>query len=298
MKKILLLGGSGFVGRHVCAALARQGHSVTILTRRRTSARELQVWPTVTVHEIDVMRDASWSVWVRGHDAVVNLIAVLHGDEGHFESVHVQWPQRVAQACLQHGGCDLIHISALGADPQGPSMYLRSKGRGEQALQQVALDGGMKLTLIRPSVIFGKDDRFINLFARLQKWTPFVPLAGASAKFQPVWVQDVARSVARVALDSRLQNQHYELGGPQVLNLADLVRHAGRWAGCPRPVLPLPATVAWAQAALMEWMPGDPLMSRDNLASMQVDNVLSGQCPGLAELGLGQGTGLQSVFNA
>ena len=235
---------------------------------------------------------------VRDHDAVVNLIAVLHGNEARFQTLHVDLPSRVAQSCVHQGVHELVHISALGADPLGPSMYQRSKGRGEQALQDIAASSGLKLTLVRPSVIFGVDDQFINVFAKLQKLAPVMPLAGASARFQPVWGQDVAQAVARIVLNVRLQGRTYELGGPEVLTLADLVRHAGRWAGCERPVLPMPHVVGWLQATLMELAPGEPLMSRDNLASMQVDNVLTGQCPGLDALGLGQGMGLDGVFPA
>lgn len=296
MKRVLLLGGSGFVGRHVCAALARSGHELTVATRRYPHAKDIQTWPGLTVLKADVMDDAVLNELVRGHDVVVNLIAVLHGDEARFQKLHVDLPRRVALACHRQGVKSLVHISALGADPQGPSLYLQSKGLGEQVLQQVAQAHGLKLTLMRPSVIFGADDAFINLFARMQRVVPVVPLAGASARFQPVWVQDVAQAVARVVLDVRLQDTIYELGGPEVLTLAGLVRHAGQWAGCPRPIVPLPHPVAWLQAALMEWAPGEPLMSRDNLASMRVDNILSGHCPGLAELGLGQGMGLTGVF--
>jgi len=296
MKKILLLGGTGFVGRHLCAALARQGHAVTVATRRYAAAKEIQVWPTVTVRQADVHRDDALKDLVQGHDGVVNLIAVLHGNEQRFEDLHVQLPRRVALACAQAGVPELIHISALGADPQGPSMYQRSKGRGELALHEVAKAHGLRLSLVRPSVIFGADDRFINVFARLQKWVPVIPLAGASARFQPVWVADVAQAVAQLVGDARLQGMTYELGGPQVLTLADLVRHAGQWAGCPRPVLPMPEAAAWLQSLLMEWAPGEPLMSRDNLASMQVDNVLTGRCPGLKELGTRSGMAIEGVF--
>jgi uncharacterized protein YbjT (DUF2867 family) len=296
MKKILLLGGSGFIGRHVTAALARAGHTVTVPTRRWAHAKHLLTWPQVTVREINVTDPAALQAVVRGHDVVINLIAVLHGNESRFEHMHVQLPQAVAQACVQARVPHLIHMSALGADPQGPSMYQRSKGRGEQALQAMAGTNGLQLTVLRPSVVFGEDDRFINLFARMQRVVPLVPLAGAGARFQPVWVQDVAQAVRRTVEEASLQGRVYELGGPEVLTLADLVRHAGRWAGCARPVLPLPYAVAWVQALLMECAPGEPLMSRDNLASMQRDNVLSGACQGLAELGLSRGQALGTVF--
>ena len=298
MKKILLLGGSGFVGRHVCAALARQGHAVTVATRRHAHARSVQTWPTVTVREVDVFNDAALNALMPGHDVVVNLIAVLHGNEARFQALHVELPKRVGLACIRSGVPELIHISALGADPAGPSMYQRSKGRGEAALQELAQHHPLRLTLVRPSVIFGADDRFINVFAALQQFAPVIPLASASARFQPVWVQDVAQAIAHLVLHARAQGQTYELGGPHTYTLAELVRHAGLWAGCPRPVWPMPQALAWCQARLMELAPGEPLMSRDNLASMKVDNVLTGSCAGLAELGLGRGMSLQGVFPA
>ena len=155
---------------------------------------------------------------------------------------------------------------------------------------------GLNLTILRPSVIFGKDDAFINLFAKLQKVFPLMPLAGAHTRFQPVSVQDVARALMATLDNPRTAGQVYELGGPEVLTLAQLVQHAGRWAGCERPIFPLPYAVAYLQALAMEWAPGEPLMSRDNLASMQTDNVLSGGLPGLAELGLGRGESLRTAF--
>lgn len=298
VKNVLLLGGSGFIGRHVCAALSRAGHSVTVATRRWSAARHLLTWPRVTVRQADVFEPSDLLSLVQGHEVVVQLIAVLHGDAAHFERMHLGLPVQVAQACVRAGVPDLIHISALGADPNGPSMYLRSKGRGEQALQAIAQDSGLRLTLVRPSVVFGADDRFIHLLARMQQMLPLVPLACAQARFQPVWVQDVAHAVARMVLDVRLAGRTYELGGPDVFTLAELVRHAGRWAGCPRPIMPMPDALAWLQAALMELAPGEPMMSRDNLASMRNDSVLTGHCPGLAELGLGSGMGLAGVFPA
>lgn len=296
MKKVLVLGGSGFVGRHVVATLARAGHAVTVSTRRWMRARHLLTWPQVTVREVDVMDPTALQALVRGHDVVIHLIAVLHGDEARFERLHVDLPVAVAQACVQARVPHLIHMSALGADTQGPSMYQRSKGRGEQALAGIAQAAHLRLTVFRPSVIFGADDHFINLFARMQKTIPVVPLAGARARFQPVWVQDVAQALGAVVQRPELQGHTYELGGPEVLTLAELVRHAGLWASSPRPIVPLPHAVAWLQAALMELAPGEPLMSRDNLASMRRDNVLTHTCPGLAELGLGTGHALGTVF--
>jgi NADH dehydrogenase len=181
----------------------------------------------------------------------------------------------------------VVHVSALGVGLEAPSRYLRSKARGEAVLQAAAAASpGLDLTLLRPSVIFGAEDRFLNLFARLQALAPVVPLGGAGARFQPVWVGDVAQAIAACLRQPATRGQIYECAGPEVFTLAELVGLAGREAGHPRPVLPLPGPLAWLQATALEFAPGGPLMSRDNLASMQVPNIASGQLPGLSALGL------------
>ncbi len=283
---VLVLGGSGFVGRHVCDQLVRAGHQVTVPTRRASRAASVQTLPGLTVIETDVHDDAALAALMAGHSAVVNLIAVLHGDEARFERMHVQLPQRIAAAMRQAGVERLVHVSALGADLQGPSLYQRSKARGEAVLASAGLD----LTVLRPSVIFGAEDRFLNLFADLQQVFPFMPLAGSGTKFQPVWVNDVAAAIVRCLQDRRTIGQTCEACGPETFTLGELVKRSGQWAGVNggkgRPVIPLPRWVGWLQALAMEMLPGEPLMSRDNLASMQVDNVASGQLPGLQALGI------------
>jgi uncharacterized protein YbjT (DUF2867 family) len=284
--RILVLGGSGFVGRQVCEQLVRLGWRVTVPTRRAAHAAAVQNLPGLTVVEASVHSASELARLMPGHDAVVNLVAVLHGDEPRFEQVHVQLPALVAQAMHLAGVKRLVHISALGADVQGPSMYQRSKAQGETVLHNALLD----LTVLRPSVIFGAEDKFLNLFADLQAVFPFMPLAGSSTRFQPVWVGDVARAVVICLQSSRTIGQTYELAGPEVMSLGELVHKSGQWAGVRggqgRPILPLPHWVGWLQAACMELAPGEPLMSRDNLASMKVDNVASGQWPGLQDLGI------------
>lgn len=286
MKNILVLGGTGFVGRHVCEKLQRQGWSITVPTRRATNAKAVQHLPRLTVLEADVHDEATLTRLLAGHDAVVNLIAILHGSEAAFERTHVTLPQTLARACQASGVTRLVHVSALGVGLDSPSRYQRSKARGEEVLRQA----GLALTVLRPSVIFGAGDRFLNLFAQLQAVFPVVPLAGASARFQPVWVEDVAQAVVVSLEDSGLPmstiGQTFECAGPDVLTLADLVRLAGRHGSHQRPVLPLPTAVGRLQAMMMELAPGEPLMSRDNLAAMSVDNVATGQWPGLSSLGI------------
>jgi NADH dehydrogenase len=293
MKRVLLLGGTGFVGRHVCERLARLHWPMTVATRRADQAGAVQHLPRLTVVEADVHDEATLRRLLVGHDAVVNLVAILHGSEAAFERTHVELPAKLARACLTTGVKRVVHISALGAEPaaaaSAPSRYLRSKSRGEAELQAAAALG-LQLTVLRPSVIFGADDRFINLFAALQRVFPFMPLASAQARFQPVWVEDVAQAVAHCLQDARTAGQTYELCGPSVYTLKELVQLAARAAGIGhgrgRPVLALPAAIGRLQARLMELAPGRPLMSRDNLDSMQVDNVATGRLPGLAALGI------------
>jgi NADH dehydrogenase len=294
MKNVLVLGGSGFVGRHLCELLNRAGVYVTVVTRR-LPARSVQKQPFVTVVQADVHDNASLTALVRGHDAVVNLVAILHGDPAAFDKVHVQLPRQLAHACVQAGVKRMVHVSALGADQQGPSLYQRSKAQGEAALQSQVVHG-LALTVLRPGVIFGQDDAFINLFARLQSMTPVVPLAGAHTRFQPVWVQDVAQALLYALQHRETIGQVYALAGPEVFTLKQLVQHAGRWAHHARPVVALPHALAYLQAMLMECLPGPPLMSRDNLASMQVDNLADDSLPGLKQLGVSAPARLGSVF--
>ncbi|MFT5933576.1 MAG: hypothetical protein ACI83N_000235 [Hydrogenophaga sp.] len=281
-KNILVLGGTGFVGRHICEKLQREGWAITVPTRRAHNAQSVQHLPRLTVLEADAHDEATLMRLLPGHDAVVNLIAILHGTEVAFEHVHVELPKKLARACVATGVTRLVHISALGVALDSPARYQRSKARGEAALRAAALE----LTVLRPSVIFGAGDRFLNLFAKLQSIFPVVPLAGAQARFQPVWVEDVAQAVVASLAQNSSIGQTFECAGPEVLTLADLVRIAGRYGSRQRPIFPLPMALGRLQAMLMELAPGEPLMSRDNLAAMSVDNVASGQWPDLTALGI------------
>ena len=280
-RNVLVLGGSGFLGRHVCEKLQRAGYNITVPTRRVSNAQSVQHLPRLTVVEANVHNEADLARLLPGHTAVVNLIAILHGTEAAFERTHVLLPTKLARACTASGVRRLVHVSALGVALDSPARYQRSKARGEQVLR----DAGLNLTVLRPSVIFGQGDRFLNLFAKLQSIFPVVPLAGAHARFQPVWVEDVAQAVV-TSLVNPPDEPVIECAGPEVLTLADLVRVAGHHGSRQRPIVPLPASLGHLQALLMELAPGEPLMSRDNLAAMSVDNVASGALPGLETLGI------------
>ena len=294
-QKILVLGGSGFVGRHICEALSRQGHRITVPTRH-LPARSVQMFPGVEVVHADVHDPAQLVSLVRGQDAVVNLVAILHGNEQAFDHVHAQLVRHLVAACNKTGVHRLVHISALGADEHAASMYQRSKARGEKVLHAAVQTANLELTILRPSVIFGADDKFLNVFAKLQAVFPVMPLAGAATRFQPVWVQDVAQAAVYCLEHRATIGQTFEVCGPEIFTLQQLVEIAGRWSGHARFVFPLPSFIAKFQALMMEFLPGPTLMSRDNLASMQTDNVASQSAQGLAALGIRHPQSLQVVF--
>ena len=286
MKKILILGGTGFVGRHLCERLAQLSWRVTLATRRAVSAQHLQALPMLDVVNADVHDLSALTSLMAGHDAVVNLVAILHGSEADFNRVHIALPQTILQACETTGVRRVVHVSALGAAMDAPSMYQRSKARGELVLQNAGLD----LTILRPSVIFGADDKFLNVFAKLQQIFPIIPLAGALTRFQPVWVDDVAQAIVNCLQRRETSGLVYDICGPDVLTLKQLVQLSGRWSGINsgkgRPVFALPEALGRLQAALMAMAPGEPLMSRDNLESMKIDNIADGRLPGLSSLGI------------
>jgi uncharacterized protein YbjT (DUF2867 family) len=291
---ILVLGGTGFVGRSVCEKLVERsggaGGSIVVPTRHIAHARDLQMLPTLQPVQADVHDDAQLAQMVAGRDAVINLVAVLQGDERRFRHVHVDLPTRLARACQAAGVKRLVHVSALGVGANAPSHYLRSKAAGEAALAAA----GLELTVLRPSVIFGAHDKLLNMFAALQGLAPFVPLAGADSRYQPVWVDDVAAAIVRCLDDPATIGKTYECTGPDVYTLRELVQAAGRWAGHERPVFGLPGGLAQLQARVMEMLPGEPLMSRDNLASMRVPNIATGTLPGLDALGI-RATALSAI---
>ena len=274
-QRVLVTGGTGFIGSHVVAKLSAAGHDVVVLTRRRERARHLLLLPTVRVVEADPYDPATLARYTRQMTAAINLVGVLHEHaRDTFERVHVALPRALAAACDRAGISRILHVSALGASPDAPSRYQRSKAAGEA----VIAESGLAWTIFRPSVVFGRGDTFLNLFARLAKWFPVIPLAAANARFQPVFVGDVAACVTRALVDDETIGQRVALCGPQVYTLAELVDYVAETSGHPRPIMPLPPALANLQARIMEWLPG-PLLTRDNLASMEQDNICEGPFP-------------------
>ncbi|MFL9964280.1 complex I NDUFA9 subunit family protein [Paraburkholderia sediminicola] len=283
-KAIAIIGGSGFIGSHLVNALVDMGKDVRIATRRRYNARHLTLLP-IDVIETDVFDPVQLARFVEGADCVINLVAILNSKRGtpygrEFARTHVELPTRIVAACEGKGVHRLIHISALGANPNGPSMYLRSKGDGEKAVHAA----NVAWTIFRPSVVFGPEDQFLNKFAFLQRTFRVLPLAMPDAKFQPVYVDDVAKAIVNVLDLDAASGRTYELGGPTVYTLEDLVTYCGDVIGKHARIIRLPDALARLQALTFEMAPGEPVISRDNLDSMKVDNVLSG--PLAPELGI------------
>jgi uncharacterized protein YbjT (DUF2867 family) len=291
---VLVIGGSGFIGSHLVAQLSADGWRVIVPTHRSDHARHLLLLPLVETVEADVHDEATLARLTEGMDAVINLVGILHSRPGSpygpdFARAHVELPEKIVAACVAARVQRYLHMSALGAAIDAPSMYLRSKAAGEQAARA---NPALPVTIFRPSVVFGEEDHFLNLFAYLQKWFPLMPLAGADARFQPVYVGDVAHAFVQALKNPRTIGKTYELAGPKVYTLRELVELAGTYTGHRRPVIALPDAMARMQAMLLEHAPGTPLMSRDNLDSMKVDNVASGPIAPELELEL---TALEAV---
>lgn len=273
--RVLLLGGSGFLGSVLAEHLFRQGCRVRIATRRRSRTMNSSLLPTAELVEGNIHDPADLRRLLRDQDAVVNLVGVLHGGQGRpygpgFARAHVQLPTLLAQACVDTGVRRLLHVSALHADERGPSQYLRSKGAGQAAL--LARRDELAVTIFQPSVVFGPGDSFLNLFAQLLTRLPVLALGGAHARFQPVYVGDVAQAMVRSLNDARSFGQCYPLVGPQVYRLDELVQLTGQALGITRPIIPLPDSAARLLASLMALLPNPP-MTTDNLDSMTVDSV-------------------------
>lgn len=292
--KICIIGGTGFVGSSIAAQLVAQGHRVTIPTRRRERHRELLVFPTVELVEGDVHNTAFLRQLLDGQDAAINLVGILnesgHGGRG-FARAHAELPAKIIEACRQTGVSRLLHMSALHASLKGPSHYLRTKAMGEDTVHR-AHGPDLRVTSFRPSVIFGPRDSFVNRFAALLRLTPgMMPLACASARFQPIYAEDVARCFVASLGNHKTYGARYDLCGPKVYTLAELVAYIAACMGKRIKIVPLNQTLSWLQAAVLEWVPGKPF-SLDNYKSLQIDSVCSQTFPDVFGF---QPTALESV---
>ncbi|NNF16611.1 MAG: complex I NDUFA9 subunit family protein [Gammaproteobacteria bacterium] len=275
-KKITILGGSGFLGSHLVTHLAAQGHRITVLTRYREDSRHLLVIPQATIVQTNVHNERELAAQLAGADVVVNLIGILNekGRKGlGFDKVHVQLVNKILAACNTHGIRKFVHMSALKADAgDGPSYYLQSKGRAEDAIRGNK-NPDLAWSILQPSVIFGPDDSFINKFADLLKLpSPVFPLPRANARFAPVYVGDVIKAISRCITDTGTDNKVYQLCGPQVYSLREILQLVCDHTGLRRNIVGVPDSLARMQAAFMDFVPGKPF-STDNFKSLTVHSI-------------------------
>lgn len=278
---IVVLGGTGFVGGRLLPRLQRDGHTIKVLSRNRERHRELGVLPRVSVVNANVHDRADLARHLAGADAAINLVGILNerGSDGSgFRKAHVTLTETLIAACAEAGVPRLLQMSALRAG-EGESFYLKTRGEAEARVKASTL----AWTIFRPSVIFGEGDGLFCRFAALLRMTPVLPLAPADAKFAPVFVGDVAEAFARALLHTHTVGRTYELPGPRVIALGDLVRWTGRMIGKRRLIVALPDALGFMQACVGEWLPGKPI-SRDNFRSLKLDSTSSDD--GLAALGI------------
>jgi uncharacterized protein YbjT (DUF2867 family) len=284
-RRVCVLGGSGFVGSALIPRLLQHGYGVDVPTRNRARSRDLLVLPDVQIIEADVHDERTLELLLRGCDAVINLVGILN-ERGHdgsgFRHAHLDLAAKLVRACHKSGVRRLIQMSALKASAElGPSHYLRSKGEAENAIKAAA--GDIDYTIFRPSTIFGARDSFTLRFARLVRLLPVLPLPCAESRFAPVFVEDVAAAFAHALEDTATHGRSYELCGPDIYSLREIVSLLAWTLGVRRWILPMPAPLARVQAAIGEYLPGKPF-SLDNLRSLGVPAVCGEN--GLAALGV------------
>ncbi len=286
-RTICVLGGTGFVGRHLCARLVSDGHSLRVLTRYREQHRHLLVLPTVQIIQGDVHDEVFLESALEGCDAMINLVGILNekGRDGRgFEKAHVELTRKAVRACRNNGVRRFLQMSALKADAEnGPSHYLRTKGQAE-ALVRLEDGNDLHTTIFQPSVIFGAEDSFINRFAAMVSLPNyFFVLPTPNARFAPVYVDDVAEAFARALNDSNTWGKTYQLCGPKVMSLREVIRFVATTLGLRRKIIGLGESISRLLARVMEWAPGKPL-SMDNYRSLQVHNICDSN--GFAALGI------------
>lgn len=287
---VTLFGGGGFLGRYAAQALLRSGARLRVV--QRDPRRAFFLRPLAAVGQIqfaaaDIRDSERVRAAAEGSDAVVNLVGILKGD---FRGIHVAGARNVAEAAAAAGAASLVHVSAIGADAGAESDYGRTKGEGEQAVR-AAFPGA---TLLRPSLLFGREDNFVNRFAGLARLAPVLPVISGGTRFQPVYAADAGRAVAAAALDPRRYGgETYELGGPQVLTMRELMEWVCEATGHARPLIDVPDPVGKLLARATGWLPGAPI-TWDQWLMLRRDNVVSPGAKGLEAFGL-SGTPLAAV---
>ncbi len=279
---VTVFGGDGFVGRYVVQALLKAGHCVRVASRNPKRGWFLKAQANlgqIAYVAADITRPETLKHAVDGAAAVINLVGVLKGD---FDLVHRKGAAHTAAVAKAAGVGNFLQVSAIGADPDSPSAYGRSKGEGEAAVRD-AFPGA---TILRPSIIFGREDQFINRFAGLIRMLPIVPIIGGATKFQPVFVGDVARAVSAIVMNPQTHaGKTYELGGPEIISMRGINQWIAEATGHDRLFVEVPDELAGLLATFTGWLPGAPI-TRDQWLMLQVDNVVSAKARGLSALGI------------
>lgn len=279
---ICIFGGGGFVGRYISQALLERGARLRIAERNIKNAMHIKPLGNLGQTQFvsaDVTKKDSVARAVHGCEAVVNLVGVLKGD---FERVHVEGARNVAEVAAEAGCRALLHLSAIGADSASDSRYGKSKGDGETAVLQAFPEA----IILRPSIIFGREDQFINRFAAMIAMLPIVPVIGADTKFQPIFVGDVADVAARALSQPELYaGQTFELGGPEILSMGEINRRIARMTGRKRTFVDVPDVAASLMASVLGPLPGAPITA-DQFKMLQKDNVVASGAKGLDAFGL------------
>ncbi|MDX2103647.1 MAG: complex I NDUFA9 subunit family protein [Alphaproteobacteria bacterium] len=287
LKVVTVFGGSGFLGRHLIRRLAKTGAVIRVPVRNAEKAKFLK--PMGDVGQIvpiaaDIRDPAAVAHHVEGADAVVFLVGILAPTQGRsFQAIHADAPGMIARAAASAGVGRLVQVSAMGADANAAAEYLRTKAAGEAAVRAAMADA----VILRPSIVFGPEDGFFNLFASLARFAPVLPaFGGGGTRMQPVYVGDVADAIMAGLTNPATNGQTYELGGPEVFTFQELIKLALIHSGRPnKPILPVPFPLAMAEAWILEKLPLK-LLTRDQVTMLKSDNVCSGTLPGLAELGI------------
>lgn len=279
---VALVGGSGFLGRYVAQELMRSGARVRVVSRNPNRASYLRTLGGLGQTDFvpaSLSRPETLERAVRGAGVVVNLVGVLKGD---FYTAHIAGPEALARAAATAGVESFVQVSALGADVESPSAYGRSKAEGEARVRAAMPNAAV----VRPSVLFGREDSFVNRFARLLKLAPVVPVIRPQAKLQPAFVADAAEAIAKAALDGRRYGGRiFELGGPEVIAMRQLIEYVGETIGYPRPLIDVPDMIAGPLARGTGWLPGAPITG-DQFAMLTRDNVVSAGADGFEAFGI------------
>lgn len=271
MKIVCVLGGTGFVGNSIVRQLSEAGYTVKVLSRNCQRGKHLTGLKNVQVIESDVLNPAALKQNLKSATAIINLIGILHETKKiSFERIHADLPKTLAEICVELKIPRLVHMSALQASDKAPSCYLQSKASGEKYLANYS--DKLTITIFKPSVIFGACDSFINLFAKLIKFLPVILLAKPDAKFQPIYVEDVATAFVSALEEKRTFGKTYELAGPNIYSLRELIQLVAKSLNKTRWIIGLNDSLSYLQAHMLELMP-IKMMTRDNVRSMEIDSV-------------------------